>query len=501
MSLSPEEIQNLSDLFLSKDEDNTRIAFELMENQLFDPALITELFVVYKLTDVEEFKAKARKLLEEHGSGALKAAMNSKKSITTEGISGASEKKIKANIKKYVSSNELDGLKFAKALYNRYDFGISYLLDELPSEERKTLLETFKNGTSFSLTKKDLTKMPKEFYEFTDLEEINLSGNKLASIPSQFTKFKNLKKLIINDNNLKKLHPKLANLSIETLNIAENLFETFPETIISMKSLKVLDLNEATKLSVSDPFDVPSGFQDLPNIVELTMSDKLYNGVVRGHSYAGYPNFATIKSEDGKPLNLDGLNLAKLAYQKNKDCLSFLLSHASDEYLTKDILPNYYDKASQTFDFLEIELEHLPKALANFEVKHLILRKCGMRSEYIENIGLLKNLETLDMSECYFTNIEVLMQLTQLRILNLSESQVNELPQSITNLINLEELNLKRSSPQKKIEIPEGFEKLTKLKKLTLAKLSFVDEGDKTHDAHIANIRAMLPNCVVELKH
>ncbi|MCP4439600.1 MAG: leucine-rich repeat domain-containing protein [Aureispira sp.] len=501
MALSPKEIQNLSDLFLSKDDDNTRIAFELMENQLFDDSLVTEIFVVYKLTKIEEFKTKAEKLLLEHGSDELKKAMKIKKSITAKGTWGASEKKIKSNIKKYVKNNELDGLKFAQALYNRYNFGISYLLDELPSPAKKTLLEKFQTGTTFSLKGKDLTRMPKEFYEFTDLEVINLSGNKLASIPSSFAKFKNLKKLVLSNNSLKKLNPKLATLPLETLYLNNNLFAEFPTLITQMKTLKVLHLVNTSNAYSHNPLEVPSEFGELPNIVELSLSDRGYRGGARQHAYKDYPHFSTVKSEDGKPFRLDKLNLAKLGHQQNKECLDYLFNHASAEYLTETILPQYYDSEQQSFDFSEERLTHLPEALANFKVKKLILHKCRLKADQIEHITKLKDLEVLDMSDCYLRNMELLMELSKLRVLNVSKASISEIPESISNLVDLEELHIERSIAKKKMEIPKGLIGLKKLKKLTLSTLWFSCEDAKTHKGHIKNVQVLLPKCEVVVNH
>ena len=76
--LDPTEIQNLSELLLSKDNSNTKIAFEIIEQQQFPKELITEIFAVYKLTEEKEFKTKAALLLKENASQAVQKLMQSR---------------------------------------------------------------------------------------------------------------------------------------------------------------------------------------------------------------------------------------------------------------------------------------------------------------------------------------------------------------------------------------------------------------------------------------
>lgn len=195
MQLNPKEIQNLSNLFLSKDNSNTTLAFNIMEPYGFVPELLTEIFVVYKLAISKAEKAMASDLLKKHASENIHAAMAGRVKLN-------SENTIKKNIAKYValSKQELDGLKLGHALYNKYGLGFAYLMQEETTEGIKALLQSQIQGTRCDLKGKGLKTLPKEFFELTDLEEIDLSDNYLVNITKHFSAFTKLRKLDLSSN-------------------------------------------------------------------------------------------------------------------------------------------------------------------------------------------------------------------------------------------------------------------------------------------------------------
>jgi hypothetical protein len=158
MSLSKEELKNLSRLFLRKEDSNTDLAFSMMEGQPFSKELLTELFAVYRLTEDEDFKARAKKEIEAVASPATLSLFDSKRKLSRSGYSAPNEKTIAKNIDFFVSSskNELDGVKLARALVGKYGHGYEYLLSNLPKDELIEFFATFKVGNTFSFAKKGI---------------------------------------------------------------------------------------------------------------------------------------------------------------------------------------------------------------------------------------------------------------------------------------------------------------------------------------------------------
>lgn len=243
MTLTEEELQNLSRLFLSKEDTNTQLAFEMMEGQNFSKELLTELFAVYKLTEDTAFKERAKKEIELIASPATIALFNSGKKLSRSSNFDPNEKTIAKNIDYFVrqSNNELNGIKLAKALVEKYGHGYEYLLNNLPSEELISFFASFKNGNVFSFAKKGIGKIPKEVFLIPNIEEIeefDMSGNKLATLPAGISKLKNLKRLHLNSNNLKSINKNIAKLTkLVYVDLSHNNFKEFPTAITQCAAL------------------------------------------------------------------------------------------------------------------------------------------------------------------------------------------------------------------------------------------------------------------------
>jgi Leucine-rich repeat (LRR) protein len=271
MELSKEELQNLSRLFLSKEDTNTQLAFEMMQGQGASKELLTELFAVYKLTEDTTFKERAQKEIEAIASPATIALFKSGKKLSRSSSFDPNEKTIAKNIAYYVSSsnNELNGIKLAKALVEKYGHGYEYLLNNLSSSELITFFAGFKNGSVFSFTKKGIGKIPKEVFLLPNLEEIeefDMSGNKLATLPAGIAKLKNLKRLKLNSNNLKTVNKNIAKLDqLEFLDLSHNNFKEFPTTITQCSGLIELKAHHMASY-FSKVFELPKELAKMENL-------------------------------------------------------------------------------------------------------------------------------------------------------------------------------------------------------------------------------------------
>ncbi len=226
MSFDQEQIKNLSILLMSADESNASIAFEIIENNEFPTVLLSELFAFFKTAEDKTLKKKAKILLEKYGSYELVEACKMRLPLSRGKSSiAATEKTIKKNIIQYTHNNELDGIKIAKALYQKNGVGATYLLTATPEDQRKEILKTFIRGTAFKLNGKALTQFPKELFDFPELTEIDLSENKITSIPKDIEVFQNLQKLNLSNNKLKSIHKNILKVKrLKNLNLSYNNF-------------------------------------------------------------------------------------------------------------------------------------------------------------------------------------------------------------------------------------------------------------------------------------
>ena len=238
MDFSTEEIKNLSSLFLSTDDTNTALAFEIMKGKKASKELLTELFAVCKLTTDEHFRTQARKEIEAIANQQTIALLDSKKKLSRSSTFDPNEKTIAKNIAYYVSAtqDELDGLKLAKAFIEKYGHGYEYLINHLNSAQLITFFAQFQEGNKWVFRKKGIGKIPKEIFLIPNaeqIEEFDMSGNKIATLPTGIAKFKHLKRINLSGNNLKSINKSIGKLKeLTELDLSHNNFKEFPDAIL-----------------------------------------------------------------------------------------------------------------------------------------------------------------------------------------------------------------------------------------------------------------------------
>jgi Leucine-rich repeat (LRR) protein len=520
MALSKAEIENLSNLFLSVNDENTRLAFEIMDQQDLPKNLITEIFAVYKLTEDEGLRAKAEGLLKQHASSQVQSAMNWRLKLNDDGsLYGATEKTIAKNIDRYCDGKELIGSKLATAMFRKFGVGAHYLLNNVGEEERKNNLKTFIEGTSFKLRNVALTKFPPELFEFTELTEIDLAGNKIKTIPAKIKVFEKLKVLRLSGNNLKKINKGILQLkNLEELYLNGNLMTNFPDLICEMHWLKKLDITGLTNINMYRGLELPvEALQKLKSLQAIGLANySSAHGSMRFYSpYRNYPHLSWLETEE--PLDLEPLALAEKAYALNGESVSFLLRYSEDSDLKKKVIADFYDPQTKTLDFKETYLEFLPAEIADFELEHLNLRgtRIGMVGSHFKTeeeqakgyeqvdqerlavIAKLKNLQSLNLYDCAISAFPKGMeQLQKLKKLDARFNYVKQVPESLGKLGNLETAEFRStfSHYDGLPQIPDSFEGLKKLKKISF---HFYEMDEELYQKRLSSL---LPkNCEIDL--
>lgn len=278
MSLSKEEIQNLSTLLLSKEDTNTALAFELIQDNQVAQELITELFAVYKLAEEDNLKQTAKEKIEAVASPATLKLLSSGKKLSRSAHFDPNEKTIAKNINYYVegSKGELQGVKLALALVKKYGHGYEYLFNNWSSAELVDFFQGFKQGAVFQFSKKGVGKLPKEVFMIKGLEEIeefDVSGNKLGSLPAGIAKLPNLKKLIVSSNNIKSINKAILKLKhLVYVDINDNKFKEFP--IILTQCSTLVELRALYSFSYfSRDYKLPEAITTMPNLKVLHFTE------------------------------------------------------------------------------------------------------------------------------------------------------------------------------------------------------------------------------------
>ncbi len=512
MALSSEELENLSDLLLSVNDDNTEIAFEILSGQkIFPKGLLTEVFVVYKLTDNDVLKDKAMTFLKHYDIDESSDIIRAKSHLKTD--EGATEKRIKSNVSYYVriSEGKLDGVKMATAMFNKYNVGLHYLLDNANKAQKHKILSSFMVGSAFKMKGVSLTKVPDALYDFSDLTEIDLSMNDLSTLPVKIKAFKKLERLNISDNKIKKLPKSITTLkNLTHLDISKNRIPEFPTEILKMFQLKGLNIEQLDKYNGRFMYlTIPEDFQKLSNIQELKLSS--YNAYPNnlGTNYTNYPSISALSSDT--PIDLAPLKLAEYAYLNNghHDGVVYLFFNSQDSELKHKIIKEqFYQPALRQLSFDEVQLDNFPKEIIDFQVQkidcsdmRLGIDKQSRTSreqkllskEEINNLcdilGELKNIEEADFSSNDLKFVpDAILKWKHLKKLNLSRNEIGgkrsffsdeegeDVPNflvdaDLSNWSELEELNLEDNNI---LELPEGVKHLKKLRKLNLGSNSLL---------------------------
>lgn len=276
---------------------------------------------------------------------------------------------------------------------------------------KEDVLETIKtakkeNSTFLDLSGNELSEIPPEIGELTDLEEINLGRNKLSGLPKEIGSLTNLVKLNIGQNVLTFLQvPKeIGNLTnLAELNLGNNRLSSLPPQIGNLKNLKKLDLGN------NRIFNLPLEIENLTNLIELNLDRN---------------ELMHLPPEIGKLMNL----------------LQLCVGNNRLNRLPHEII---WLKNLTRLDVNGNKLETLPP-----------------------EIGELKNLTQLDVNgnelETLPSEIEQLKKLTRLCV---NGNKLNTLPSEIGQLNNLIQMDVSRNKLQ---TLPREIGRLTKLIQLDI---------------------------------
>ncbi|MEM7342825.1 MAG: COR domain-containing protein [Chloroflexota bacterium] len=111
-------------------------------------------------------------------------------------------------------------------------------LSELPPEIGKLT-----SLTSLNLYTNQLSELPPEIGKLTSLTSLNLSRNQLSELPPEISQLQNLIKLPLSNNQLGELPPEIAQLhSLTRLTLSNNQLSELPPEIAQLPNLTVLSL-------------------------------------------------------------------------------------------------------------------------------------------------------------------------------------------------------------------------------------------------------------------
>ncbi len=292
--------ENISLMLMSKEDGTIEMGLQLVKTLGFPPEASTALFVVAKLSPNAKHRGAARKLIKAHGSKGLREVLADRGKLAFEG--DKAEKNTASKLQYYArKAGDVDWLEVARMVHQKTGYGLSYILDTAPVEQRVALLRDYvqKNALNFHAVyspgyRPGYTNpfayeyyqgrtVPDYIFELTELESLSISYERLNKLSPNLVQMTHLKTLDLSWNMFTALPDYLGELSqLTTLHLDGNEFPTFPSAVIKrLTNLRTLTIQGNRNASEYAGIQVPQDVREaLPG---CTFRDGLTHYQQRGY--------------------------------------------------------------------------------------------------------------------------------------------------------------------------------------------------------------------------
>ncbi len=222
-----QEISKLTELVLSEDLNNQKLALTIAEGQKVDLIqIIKKEFLIDQLIQMA-FSGDRKKI---------------DRAIHITNFLGNSLEEIleKTPVMQWIKENNSHYSSATQVVKYGMDLGITNLqLSVIPAElgELKFLKKVFFNHNQ-------LTKVSKGFFNATNIEFLKLNNNQLTELPKEIGQLSLLKNLYLHNNKFSTLPEGITKLKkLRSLYLANNQLTHLPDNFNELQSLRILHLN------------------------------------------------------------------------------------------------------------------------------------------------------------------------------------------------------------------------------------------------------------------
>ena len=280
--------------------------------------------------------------------------------------------------------------------------------------------------------------------------ELYLNNNQLSSLPLEISQLSNLKTLSLYNNQLNSLPPEISQLSnLTRLYLDSNQLSSLPSEISQLSNLTTLSLynNQLSSL--------PSEISQLSNLTTLSLANN---------------QLSSLPSEISQLSNLTTLSLSSNQLSSLPPEIS-QLSNLTTLLLDSNQLSNLPPEISQlsnltTLSLSSNQLSSLPPEISQLSNLTTLSLSSNQLSSLPPEISQLSNLTTLSLSSNQLSSLPPeISQLSNLTTLSLYNNQLSSLPSEISQLSNFTELNLDNNQLS---SLPPEISQLSSLTTLSL---------------------------------
>jgi len=282
-------------------------------------------------------------------------------------------------------------------------------------------------STTLDIVNNQVTALPTELFQLTQLTTLNIGGNQLTALPTELFQLTHLTTLNIGDNQLTALPAELGQLThLTTLDINSNLLTPLPAELFQLTQLTTLNIggNQLTAL--------PADLGQLTHLTTLKVGGnqltslpvELFQLTQLTSLYIGGNQLTSLPAELFQLTQLTQLNIGN----NQLTALPAELAHLT-QLMSLSIGGN--------------QLTSLPAEL--FQLTHLMMLDIDRNqlTTLPAELGQLTHLTALYLSGNQLTALPAeLGQLTQLTRLDVNDNQLTTLPAELGQLTHLTELYL-----------------------------------------------------------
>ncbi|MBL4648459.1 MAG: hypothetical protein JKY03_01920 [Aureispira sp.] len=186
-------LENIRQLLHSDQTENTLLALEMLKSGGVPSELLTELFLIHKLTRIQKIKRIIYQIVGQYAPLSFATALKSRKPIGP----SISETVRSNNLEYYCKIGALDKKYIAFYLLKKGGYGHLFALFNLATADKATYFEQKLEDGHLSLSGLELTYLPDDLGAIKGLTHLDISYNKFTTVPSQLFQCKELKNLYI----------------------------------------------------------------------------------------------------------------------------------------------------------------------------------------------------------------------------------------------------------------------------------------------------------------
>lgn len=306
------------------------------------------------------------------------------------------------------------------------------------------------------LSKRDLTKIPKEIGKLTHLVYLDLSYNQICDVPEEISELPSLTTLKLSNNKIQQISSGIGDfLNLAILDLSDNFLKNIPSAINNLPNLNTL------RLSNNQIQQILLQLINLPNLNNLDLS----NNRIQKISFGLGDNLNNLTVLDLSGNEIEEIPDA-IANLRNLKSLKFGdIMGGNKIKKIPDVISSLSNLVNLSFSGNQIE--SIPDTISNLSNLTTLDFSCNQIERIPDTIANLINLKTIDFYHNQIKEIpNALTKLYNLKKLNLSINQISQIPNSISSLTNLTQLSIFSNKISK---IPEP---LTNILSLTSVELS-----------------------------